>query len=235
MPLTVNGEVIEESTVREEANNLRPSYYQMMGGGDPIALEMQLKEWSRENVIERVLLRQAAAAIAAIEGDVEKLLAQVVAHVPPPKYKEVGDYYKKHREDFMLPEMVRVTHVFEPFGGEHPDEATAFANIQRIQTDLKQGLLFDSVAKDLGWVPRGRMANDLEGVIFSLEPGGTTEILKSNSGFHIVRVHERREAGIPGLQDVRAHIEGLILQARQQRVVEAYVDALKAKAVIQKA
>lgn len=229
MPLTVNGEVIEESLIREEANNLRPSYYQMMDGGDPISLEMQLKEWSRENLIERVLLRQSAPG-----GDVEKLLAEVVANVPVPKYREIGDYYKKHREDFLLPDMVRVTHVFEPFGGEGPEEAAALANVQKIQADLQQGLLFDSVAKDLGWVPRGRMAEDLEQVIFSLEPGGTTGVLKSNSGYHIVRVHERRAAGIPGLQDARAHIEGVILQARQQRVIEAFVDALKAKAVIQK-
>jgi PPIC-type PPIASE domain len=233
MPLTVNGEVIEESMIREEANNLRPSYYQMMGGGDPISLEMQLKEWSRENVIERVLLRQAAP-----EGNVEKLLETVVANVPPPKYKEVGDHYKKHREDFLMPDMVRVTHIFEPFGGEGPhepiDEATALANIQRTHQDLKQGLLFDSLAKDLGWVPRGRMSEDLEQAIFSLEPGGTTGILRSNSGYHIVRVHEKRAAGIPGLQEVRAHIEGMLLQARQQRVVEQFIDALKAKASIQK-
>jgi parvulin-like peptidyl-prolyl isomerase len=229
MPLTVNGEVVDDALIREEANNLRPSYYEMMGGGDPISLEMQLKEWSRENVIERVLLRQAAP-----EGDVEKLLASVVADVPPPKYKEVGDYYKKHREDFLLPDMVRVTHVFEPFGGEGPDEATALANIQRTNEDLKQGLLFDSVAQELGWVPRGRMPDDLEQAIFSLELGGTTGILRSNSGYHIIRVHEKRESGIPGLQDVRAHVEGMILQARQQRVIEQYIDALKAKASIQK-
>jgi hypothetical protein len=50
-----------------------------------------------------------------------------------------------------------------------------------------------------------------------------------------VRVHEKREAGIPGLQDVREHIEGMLLQARQQKVIEQYIDALKAKASIQKA
>jgi hypothetical protein len=223
MPITVNGEVVEEALVREEANNLRPSYYQMMGGGDPISLEMQLKEWSRENVIERVLLRQAAP-----EGDVEKLLATVVAPVPRPKYKEVGDYYKKHREDFYLPEMVRVTHIFEAAGDG------AQVKIERVHEDLKQGLLFDSLAQDLGWVPRGRMTEDLERAIFSLEVGGTSGVLQSNAGFHIVRVHEKREAGIPGLQDVREHIEGMLLQARQQKVIEQYIDALKAKASIQK-
>ena len=31
-----------------------------MGGGDAIAQEMQLREWCRENIIERVLVRQEA-------------------------------------------------------------------------------------------------------------------------------------------------------------------------------
>jgi parvulin-like peptidyl-prolyl isomerase len=227
MALVVNGETLDDSLIREEANNLRPSYYQMMGGGDPIALEMQLRDWSKENVIERVLLRQAAP-----EGNVEKLLEAVVANVPPPKHKEVGDYYKKHREDFFTPEMVNASHILEPVDESH-DEQTALANIQRIYDDLKRGLLFDSLAKELGWIPRGRMAEDLEREIFALGPGETSGILRSNAGFHIVRVLERRPEGIPGLQEVRQHIEGMLLRARQQTVIEGFIDALKSKAQIQ--
>ena len=224
----MNGETVDDSLIREEANNLRPSYYQMMDGGDPIELEMQLREWSRENIIERVLLRQAAP-----DGDVEKLLAQVVALIPPPKYKEVGDYYKKHKEEFFTPEMVRASHILEEVDDTH-DEQTALANIERIYADLQQGLRFDSQAKELGWIPRGRMSEDLENEIFALDPGGTTGILRSNTGFHIVRVHERRAAGIPGLQDLREHVEGMLLRSRQQLAIEDFIDGLKAKAQITK-
>jgi hypothetical protein len=229
MNLVVNGETIDDSLIREEASNLRPSYYEMMGGGDPIALEMQLRDWSRENVIERVLLRQAAP-----EGNVEELLKTIVAPVSAPKPKEVGEYYKEHKEDFFMPEMVRASHIFEVVDETH-DEQAARANIERTWRDLKQGLLFSSLATDLGWVPRGRMAEDLEQAIFSLEIGETTDVLRSNAGFHIVRVHEKRPAGIPGLPEVREHIEKLLLQAMQQRVIETYIDSLKEKAEIRKA
>lgn len=227
MALVINGETLDDALIREEANQLRPSYYQMMDGGDPIALEMQLRDWSKENVIERVLLRQAAP-----DGNVEKLLEGVVAHVPHPKYKEVGGYYKKHREDFFTPEMVNASHILEPVDESH-DEQTALASIQRIHDDLKHRLLFDSLAKELGWLPRGRMAEDLEREIFALAPGETSGILRSNAGFHIVRVLERRPEGIPGLQEVREHIEGMLLRARQQTIIEGFIDTLKAKAQIQ--
>jgi len=62
MPWSVNGEVIPDQAIREEARNIRPQLQQAMEGEDPALIESRIKEWSRENVIERVLLRQAALA-----------------------------------------------------------------------------------------------------------------------------------------------------------------------------
>lgn len=60
MGILVNGELITDDVVRQEAEMLRPRYEEMMQEMDPVAREVQLREWSRENVIERVLLRQEA-------------------------------------------------------------------------------------------------------------------------------------------------------------------------------
>ncbi|MBK9170524.1 MAG: peptidylprolyl isomerase [Bryobacterales bacterium] len=82
MPILVNGETIEDAVVRQEASAMRPRYEEMMAGMDPVEREMQLRDWSRENVIERVLLRQAAVAdpepvpAEAVEQMVERARAQ---------------------------------------------------------------------------------------------------------------------------------------------------------------
>jgi PPIC-type PPIASE domain len=226
MALVVNGEAIDDAIVREEANNLRPSYYEMVGEGDPVQLEMQLRDWSKENVIERVLLRQAAP-----EGNVEKLLEALVADVPAATPKEVSDYYKGHKEDFFTPEMVYAWHILEPVDETH-DEDTALRKIEQIERDLKMGLLFDSLSTELGWIPKGQMAEDLEREIFGLELRRNSGILRSNTGFHIVRVTDRRAEGIPAFPEVKEHVETMLLRARQQAVVESFIDALKAKAEI---
>lgn len=62
MGLQINGEYVDDSIIRQEAANMRPRYEEMMQDMDPIAREMQLRDWAKENVIERVLLRQVAAA-----------------------------------------------------------------------------------------------------------------------------------------------------------------------------
>src|SRR5215470_17078555 len=62
MAFTVNGELVEDSVIRAEASALRPRYEEVARNMDPIEAEMQLRDWSRENVIERILLRQEAAS-----------------------------------------------------------------------------------------------------------------------------------------------------------------------------
>ena len=60
MPIVVNGEVIDDASIRDEALALRPRLAEAMPEEDPAVLDARVREWARENVIERVLLRQAA-------------------------------------------------------------------------------------------------------------------------------------------------------------------------------
>ena len=80
MTLYVNNEKIEENQIQVEIERLRPQYEQAFADQTPDQQKKQLYEWSRENVIEQVLLRQAAIAAPeeipseAIETEYQKLL-----------------------------------------------------------------------------------------------------------------------------------------------------------------
>lgn len=60
MALRINGERIEDSVLREEERLIRPRLREEMPEEDPLAIETRVKEWARENVIERTVLRQEA-------------------------------------------------------------------------------------------------------------------------------------------------------------------------------
>src|SRR5436189_2611350 len=133
MGLLINGELVEDSVIRQEAAAMRPQYEAAMQGGDPVQLEMQLREWSRENVIERVLLRQEALrdtapipeellneALKQIRSyaagrtgragqselrreietriRIEALVEKITSKAPPPRDREIREYYKKHAD-----------------------------------------------------------------------------------------------------------------------------------------
>ncbi len=236
--LTVNGEEIEDAVVREEAATLRPKYYEVMTGGDPIALEMQLREWSRENVIERALLKQEA-----VRRNVElpQLIEQVHAQVPEPKPKEVSEFYAKNKQNFWVPELFHCAHIVKNVDETHP-EAEALAAIQVAEAELARGVAFAAVADqhsdcpgqggDLGWFPQGQMVPEFEAVALGLKTGQTSPIFRTPFGFHIARMMGRKPEGIPALADVREHLLGQILREKQQHAVEAFVDDLRSRATV---
>ena len=60
MAFVVNGERIEDSAIQQEVERLRPQYQSVFADQDPKEREAQLLDWSRENVIEKVLINQEA-------------------------------------------------------------------------------------------------------------------------------------------------------------------------------
>jgi parvulin-like peptidyl-prolyl isomerase len=82
MPLFVNGESVDEALIEEESKQLRPRMFEAMADENPNVVEKRVREWARENVIERLLLRQAAVAdpepidAELLDGTVERIKAQ---------------------------------------------------------------------------------------------------------------------------------------------------------------
>ena len=60
MTLMIDGEKIEDVAIQQEAERLRPDYEKAFTDMEPKEREEQLLDWSKENVIERVLISQEA-------------------------------------------------------------------------------------------------------------------------------------------------------------------------------
>lgn len=58
MAVMVNGEIIDDSAIQEEAERLRPRYEKTFESMEAKEREVQLLEWSKENLIEKKLLQQ---------------------------------------------------------------------------------------------------------------------------------------------------------------------------------
>ena len=161
--------------------------------------------------------------------------------MPPPKHKEVGDYYKKYKAQFSNPEMMHAAHIVE-IVIEITDEQTALAAIQEAEAELKRGVPFQEVADrysdcagnggDLGYFPRGEMVDEFDRVVFALSPNETSGIFRTGFGFHIARCIDRDPAGLRSLADVKQDIERMLHREKQERALEQFVDSLKAGADI---
>ena len=270
MALSINGEIVDDALIRQEAAMLRPRHEELIEGMDPVEREIQIREWSRENVIERILLRQEAlkdptpipaeeieaalpepaeeGSAAATEDQrrdaetrlrLDRLLSSITAGVKRPKPKDVGDYYKKNKSQFVVEESINAAHIVKNVD-ESMDDATALAAIQEAERELKAGANFHELADrlsdcagnggHLGFFARGQMVDEFEQVVFSMQPGQTSPIFRSVFGYHIARVLDRRPAGYRGLQEVKDVIEETLFRQKQEAAIEAFVDKLRAKA-----
>jgi hypothetical protein len=85
VPIRVNGELLNDQEIAEEQRSMLPRLKEAMPGEPWSAVLAQAKEWARENVMERALLRQAAIADPepVNETDFEAAMARVgSAHHP---------------------------------------------------------------------------------------------------------------------------------------------------------
>ncbi len=109
-----------------------------------------------------------------------------------------------------------------------------------IKADLDAGADFAQTAKekstgpsgpgggDLGWFGLGAMVPEFEAAIVTLEPGQVSDPVKTQFGWHVIILNEKRKSKAPELATVR---EELVTQL-QQDAVEARIEELTAAATI---
>ncbi|RJF76118.1 peptidylprolyl isomerase [Rhodopseudomonas palustris] len=116
---------------------------------------------------------------------------------------------------------VRARHILV----ETEDEAKAIAE------ELKKGADFAELAKkkskdpgasdggDLGFFTKDQMVPEFSAVAFSLEPGKISDPVKSQFGWHIIKVEEKRNRQAPTFDQVKPQIEQYVTRKAQSDYV----------------
>ena len=145
--------------------------------------------------------------------------------------RDVERAYDEQIEQYSTPEEVQASHIL--FSTEAADEDAVRARAEQILEEARSGADFAALATehsedegsatqggDLGLFGRGRMVPEFEEVAFSLEPGAISDLVKTQFGFHIIKVTERQEGSVRPLEDVREQIEDQIKWQRAQTQAE---------------
>src|SRR6202047_641372 len=119
---------------------------------------------------------------------------------------------------------------------ETEDEAKA------VEDELKKGADFAELAKkkskdpgasdggDLGFFTKDQMVPEFSTVAFSLEPGKISDPVKSQFGWHVIKVEEKRNRKAPDFDQVRAQIATYVTRKEQAD----YVAKLRADAKVER-
>ena len=159
------------------------------------------------------------------------LQKQIAEKVTPEKMKQA---YEEKVKNLPAEDEVHARHILvatEP-------EAKA------IIADLKKGAAFDKLAKekstdkasgaeggDLGWFKKTDMVKEFADAAFALKKGGLSETpVKTQFGYHVIQVEDRRKAPPPSFEELSAQIH----QDLARETVTAMLNKLRADAKIEK-
>ena len=136
---------------------------------------------------------------------------------------ELQSYYEQHRDQYRVPEQVNVRHILIKTPLPGPDGKVdqkavdaARAKAEDVLKQVKAGGNFAELAKkysedpgsaknggSLGWIGKGRTVPEFEKAAFSLPKGGTSDLVQSSYGFHIIHVDDKHDAHVKSLDEVK--------------------------------
>jgi len=158
MTLIVNGEKIEDSLIQQEVERLRPHYEQVFREQKPQEQKAQLFDWSRENVIERVLINQEVKNIdagipqARIESALEQVKKQYQSQGQPPQQLSAEEQEKikqgielQMRVEWMLQDVCKDIH------GPSEKAVLEFYNENKEQFKSAEQVRVAHIVKHINW------------------------------------------------------------------------------------
>ena len=154
--------------------------------------------------------------------DLDALRAKVV--VPS---ADIERSYNNSIEQYSTPEQVRASHIL--FKTEGKDEAAVKAAAEDVLKQAKGGADFAALAKkysedkesaknggDLDYFGKGKMVPEFDQVVFAMEPGQISDLVKTQYGYHMIKVVDKKAATTRSLAEVRQQINDQLAYERAQ-------------------
>jgi peptidyl-prolyl cis-trans isomerase D len=154
--------------------------------------------------------------------DVEALRAKTV--VPA---ADIEREYNNNSEQYTTPEQVRASHILLKTEGK--DDAAVKAKAEDLLKQARAGADFAELAKkysedeasaknggDLDYFGRGRMVPEFDQTVFAMQPGTISDVVKTQYGYHIIKLVDKKSATTRGLAEVRQQLTDQLAYQRAQ-------------------
>jgi len=140
---------------------------------------------------------------------------------------DVQQAYNTNIEQYSQPEQVRASHILLKTEGK--DDAAVKAKAEELLKKAKAGADFAELAKansedegsaknggDLDFFGRGRMVPEFDQVAFTLQPGQISDLVKTQYGYHIIKVTDKKAASTRSIDEVRQQLTDQLSYERAQ-------------------
>ena len=251
--VTVNGKAITDQEVNAELMQATQGRFNQV----PPEKQQQFRQQVLEQLVAKELIysdakktgvmksKQFKDEYAKVQDRVKKELAiQVWQKVELDKVKvsakELKKYYDGNKEEFNEKESVHARHILVKTEGE----ARAIAGqLKGLKGDTLKSK-FIQLAKDkstgpsgpkggdLGFFAQGQMVPEFNAKVFSMKVGTFSEPVKTQFGFHVIYLEEKKAGKTRAYTEVKSFIEQRLKMEKFKSIMQDKMIALKNKATI---
>ena len=173
---------------------------------------LQVVEKTKESMLKNYALGKLLATVDVTEDEVKK-------------------FYEENKEAFKEKESANASHILV----SEEDKA------REIYEKVKDGEDFETLAKknstcpskekggDLGTFTRGQMVKEFEDAVFENEVGTVTEPVKTQFGYHIIKINEKNEGRDLEFDEVKDKIFSQLKRQKEQDLYNKKIEELKEK------
>ncbi len=191
-------------------------------GSDGLSFEKYQEHIGREMKKSRFMDYEIKDKVTVIEDDIKK-------------------YYDEHTDFFRVIEMVRVQHILlsiPPNASETTIEGVN-KNTRELVERINSGEDFGKLAGiysqgasaasggDMGWFKRGEIIPFLETVVFDLEVGEVSGVIKSPLGLHMIKLMDKKEGEVRPFEGVKDEIRRILSAQEAEKELKELLEELR--------
>jgi peptidyl-prolyl cis-trans isomerase D len=156
---------------------------------------------------------------------------------------ELKAKYQQDIQQYQVPNRVHAVHIlFMTVGKTDAEVDEVKKKAEDVLKQAKKGAKFEDLAKkysedpgskdkggDLGWLLQGQTVPEFEKTAFSLQPGSISDLVKTQYGFHIIKVLEKETAHTKPFDEVKDSIRAPLMLAKADDQASRVADQLSAE------
>jgi parvulin-like peptidyl-prolyl isomerase len=203
----------------------------------------------------QALLKQEGLTMADLRRNIERsMLVQQVQRVDVNDKIAITDeetraYYESHRQDFTTPAEVTLREILiavpaSDRGVNVAEDEEARARAEDVRRRVIAGEPFPRMASDfstapskangglIGPIATTELAPAIRDLLAKMKVGDVTEVLRTSSGHHILKLESRTDAKVRTYEEARRDITDTVIDSKRRGELQQYLDRLREQATI---
>jgi peptidyl-prolyl cis-trans isomerase SurA len=152
---------------------------------------------------------------------------------------DIQTFYDQHKDEYTIrKERLRLAQILIVVPANATPQQTAFAQrkAEAIRAQALKGMDFNDLARkysddesktrggELGWFEPGDVMDQILAAVKNLKPGDISAVIRTNHGFHIVKLEDHEVPGPRPLADVKEEIRGRIQDSRMEGQLQHWTE-----------